>query len=101
MVVQHRVDVLAKLAEGMKDFNSDGAHPVHKEAMDTKEDGIAKDESEAIIDGLGASTPTINIKNEDATSPPRVSASPHPIRSPNRLPPVGTFSVTTPDRHAS
>jgi hypothetical protein len=105
MLAQHRSEVMKKLIEGMEEFKIETAHPT-SEPMDTKDETqtaiSANDNNDDMIDGgMTSSTPVIAIKDEDIASPRRVSASPHPMRSPHRMPPVGTFTVTTPDRHAS
>jgi histone deacetylase 6 len=99
MLSEHHSYVLNKLTEGMENFKTETALPT-SETMDTKDDIQTAIEADQMVDGMTTLTPAIAIKDEDISSPGRVSASPHPMRSPHRMPPVGTFTVTTPDRNA-
>jgi hypothetical protein len=101
MLVQHHGQVFEKLLEESAEWNSEGPNkgletPVTKMETDGLAIGTDLYPSDP-MDSLVASSQLPNIKDE-RSSPHRLTAGPNPMKSPNRMPPLGTFTVTTPDR---
>jgi histone deacetylase 6 len=101
MLVKHHSQVFEKLMGETADLHSEStnigaetpAPRIGTEAIALGTDLYTSDP----MDSLAGSGQTPTIKDEH-TSPHRLTPSPNPMRSPNRMPPLGTFTVTTPDR---
>ena len=103
MLSTHRNEVLSRLLQDTADYHKPVGDVVASDVtIKRAEPNVTMSSNETLTtetaDGSNTSAP-VTIKNErESKSPNRLTPSPNPLRSPNRLPPVGVFTVTTPDR---
>ena len=101
MLVKHHSQVFEKLIGETADLHTESTNisdetPPSK--MGTETIGLGTDlYTNDSVDSIAGPGQIPTIKDE-RTSPHRLTPSPNPMRSPNRMPPLGTFTVTTPHR---
>jgi hypothetical protein len=122
MLLEHKEAVFKKLLEEVVDWRSEKIKPANGDVHSPTKAPAEQEPRAAMTDGIETTNPRLEISSpeavgrekrlstpvkdhsisikEETTSSRGLSGSPNPTKyeSPGRMPPLGVFSVTTPDR---